>query len=267
MSTGTYELLVNSQCGRDTASVYVEVNPLPTPPQIYFDSSRYFCPGGGVLFYTDHADSYQWFDYDLHDSIPGANDSTFYSDTTLYLYVTVANSFGCIRQSQPVLSIVYPVPPFELGVDTTLCLNNIITLNPGSGFSSYLWQDSSSFSTYTLSSSIPDTFEVTCLAKTIHNCNVSDTIMVFYEVCSGLSESISPDNIFVYPNPFDNEIIIDSPNEFNGKFVITDEFGRVLFEKLFRTNKTIDVSFLPSGVYFFSVETDKGVFNQKFVKL
>ena len=71
----------------------------------------------------------------------------------------------------------------------------------------------------------------------------------------------------IYPNPFEEEITIHSIYPIKGKLIILDELGKVLFKENFSDNKTFNLSFLPAGIYFFSIETEKKVFKEKFVKL
>ena len=85
---------------------------------------------------------------------------------------------------------------------------------------------------------------------------------------NGIKEPIDEKNIFqIYPNPFEDEITIHSIYPIHGKLIILDELGKVLFTEVFSENKTFNLSFLSAGVYFFSIETEKKVFKEKFVKL
>lgn len=51
------------------------------------------------------------------------------------------------------------------------------------------------------------------------------------------------------------------------KLIIRDEFGRIYMEDNFSENKTFDLSFLSAGIYFISIEIEKKIFKEKFVKL
>ena len=85
---------------------------------------------------------------------------------------------------------------------------------------------------------------------------------------NGITEPIDDKKLFqIYPNPFENEITIHSIYPINGKLIIQDELGKVLFTENFSGNKNFILSFLPAGIYFFSIETKEKVFREKFVKL
>ena len=83
---------------------------------------------------------------------------------------------------------------------------------------------------------------------------------------NGLYEPKEPE-LKIYPNPFEDEISIHSVSPLSGELTIRDELGRIVFKERFTENKTFNLSFLPEGIYFFSIETEKKVFKEKFVKL
>lgn len=93
------------------------------------------------------------------------------------------------------MDLPHMLNPVDLGNDKELCANNTLTLNAGSGFISYLWDDSSTDSTRIVNSS--GTYFVTVMD--INNCQSSDTINVMFHplptvnagsdtsICRGLS--------------------------------------------------------------------------------
>ena len=94
---------------------------------------------------------------------------------------------------------------------------------------------------------------------------------VIGSICDSLSNGIKiPEHnkLFeLYPNPFTDAISLHSLYSVSGKLIVRDELGKLLFEEKFSDNKTFELSFLPAGVYFLSVEINQKVFNEKVVKL
>ena len=85
---------------------------------------------------------------------------------------------------------------------------------------------------------------------------------------NGINETIDERKLFqIYPNPFEDKISIHSIYPIKGKLIIQDELGKILFAENFTENKTFNLSFLSAGIYFFSIETEKKIFKEKFVKL
>ncbi len=88
----------------------------------------------------------------------------------------------------------------------------------------------------------------------------SDTYIV-----TGINELSNSLYISVYPNPANDNLTIESSQ--NALIDITNIQGQLIKSIATNSNKTnVDVSALPSGVYFVEVKTEKGVAVRKFVK-
>ncbi|MDR0762902.1 MAG: T9SS type A sorting domain-containing protein [Bacteroidales bacterium] len=74
-------------------------------------------------------------------------------------------------------------------------------------------------------------------------------------------ESITTDNLTIYPNPVDNILIISSLNDAISFVEITDVSGKTVYAKRLSANKKydIDMSHFISGMYFFRVYDTKGL--------
>ena len=130
------------------------------------DSTIMICQGDSVqLNAGDGFESYLWN--------TGSEDSTIYVYETGIYSVTVENDAGC-EATDSVYVEQYPPPETALGLDTLICESGTLTLDAGSGFASYLWNDNS-----TEQSNIIDTvgtFWVT--VEDENGCLGTDTISV-----------------------------------------------------------------------------------------
>jgi|GEM_PF-2385454 len=80
-------------------------------------------------------------------------------------------------------------------------------------------------------------------------------------------DEITADNLRIYPNPVRDELKIDGDVPFdNLPFTIYNLAGNQIVNSHWLNGKSINVSNLPSGVYFLKIETDSGVVTRKFVK-
>ncbi len=118
---------------------------------------------------------------------------------------TLLTSLGCDSVIITTLT-VNPKPKPDLGPDGNLCTNTQASIKPGI-FNSYLWQDNSTQSTYTVSS--PGKFWVT--VTDANNCSATDTLNIIsidtipknflpanQELCYGNVLKISVPNYFNY---------------------------------------------------------------------
>lgn len=76
-------------------------------------------------------------------------------------------------------------------------------------------------------------------------------------------------NSFVlFPNPGNDRIWIQGPNHFIGniKFTLMNGLGQNLKEAVIEMNQSIDVSQIPSGIYFIQIETEQGTVQKSWIK-
>ena len=114
-------------------------------------------PGSGFI-------SYLWQN--------GETSQYFTVTETGYYSVTVSN--GCGQASDTIFVQVLPAPEPDLGPDTTICMGDVLILEPGGSFSSYLWQDNSTLSFYSVTNAGTYTVEV----ENSFGCAASDEIFV-----------------------------------------------------------------------------------------
>jgi gliding motility-associated-like protein len=79
------------------------------------------------------------------------NPSHIFSNVGTYT-VSVISFASSIIDTAEVLVTILDVPDFSIGNDTSFCTFNSIVLDPGAGYTSYLWQNSSTNQTFTVSS-------------------------------------------------------------------------------------------------------------------
>ena len=85
-----------------------------------------------------------------------------------------------------------------------------------------------------------------------------------WTVITGISE-IERADIKIYPNPVKDELRIEIGELRINRVEIVDFSGKTIY--WFNSSRNeINVSALPSGIYFVKLETDKGIITQKFVK-
>lgn len=102
-----------------------------------------------------------------------------------------------------------------------------------------------------------------------YNAPVSTNNAVTNIVLPTSANGISAFNILLYPNPAGNALIIRCAKlGDNGEIDIYNLMGEKIIRQQTTNDRqqTVDVSQLPSGIYFVRVKTDKGISTAKFVK-
>ncbi|OQX75339.1 MAG: hypothetical protein B6D61_10590 [Bacteroidetes bacterium 4484_249] len=124
----------------DTVSDSIHVTVFPLPEVDIGNDSAILCDGDTLLLNAGSGYlAYLWQDT--------STDSTFIVTEPGLYYVIVSGPGGCTTSDSVFVELTEMA--IELGVDTTICIGDTITFYAGEGFSSYLWQDGSTNSTYT----------------------------------------------------------------------------------------------------------------------
>ena len=158
----------------------------------------------------------------------------------------------------------------ELGNDTTLCLDESLTLSaPAGGPWGYAWSTGETTSSITVDTSTfggAGTYNISVVViDFITQCQYNDAINVTFSVCVGIKES---DNVHfaVYTNPSNGLITVRTSTSNNGTIEISNLQGKVVYKNTLNSNsQIIDMSGQAKGVYFVSVSTPKGVEIQKVI--
>ena len=90
------------------------------------------------------------------------------------------------------------------------------------------------------------------------------------EVTVGLIDMGENGEIVVYPNPTDGELIINNEQLTVNNVEIYDVMGRMVKTRFIASlqddTTTLDISCLPSGIYFLRIQTETGTTTKKIIK-
>lgn len=145
-----------------------------------------FCFGDATYFGANDSVNYLAFQWNFGDPGSGPLNVSYYA-TTSHVFTAPGNyTVELIRASlAPPFGdttyydiIINPLPVVNLGNDTTICNGQSYIINPGA-FSSYLWQDGTTNSTF--AATVTGTYTVTV---TEQDCNATDSIVVTVQPCA-----------------------------------------------------------------------------------
>lgn len=148
-TAGTYTVAVTNSCSTDTASITVNILPLPVA-QITASGPTTFCSGGNVTLTASGGSSYLWSTNSSAASITVNTAGTY----------TVAVTNSCGVDTETVVVTVLPLPVVQITASgpTTFCTGGNVTLT-ASGGSSYVWSNNSNAASITVNAA--GTYSVT----------------------------------------------------------------------------------------------------------
>ena len=194
-TTMYYYVVVTDNCGMtviDSVKIVVVENPeidLGNDTLICIDGSYTLDAGSGFF-------GYLWQD--------GSTGSTLEINQPGLYWVQVTSLMGCTSTDSIQIDL-FPAIPLDIGNDTTLCEGETVTFNAGEGFVDYIWQDSSSDSTFTASTT--GTYWVTVTDD--NGCHATDTVYASFlsppeislgsdtSFCSGIDFYLTPGSGFI----------------------------------------------------------------------
>ena len=79
----------------------------------------------------------------------------------------------------------------------------------------------------------------------------------FADFCSGttgISEEKSMISANLYPNPFENQLIVQCASKAEHTFILYDNLSRIKLKETFFGNSTIYTENLPNGIYYYAIQ-------------
>jgi len=145
-------------------TVRVQVN---TSPPINLGADTRFCTGDSLMLNAGNGFiQYQW---NTGNTTPVM---TIHNAGTYWLTATAANS--CISRDTITIAPLYTLPVINLGADAPLCIGDSRTFDAGNGYTQYVWNNGSTTSTITASTSGIYAVRVT----DVNGCNGTDTVRI-----------------------------------------------------------------------------------------
>lgn len=179
--------------------------------------------------------------------------------TATFSFVMITNKDGGNGNDLSVddLLVEKCVSTVSLGSDSTVCNTDVVTLDAGSGFSSYLWSNGLTTQTIQASTTWPGSINLTysVIVTDSSGCNYTDTIKISFLDCTGLNSLDGNNQFTIYPNPATDNVTIASEKLFTGSyFILTDITGREIQRiKIESKQQQVSLNQLRNGVYFYQI--------------
>ncbi|PCI98683.1 MAG: hypothetical protein COB15_05520 [Flavobacteriales bacterium] len=247
---GTYWVEVTENNCTATDTILVNYNPLPS---VNLGNDATLCQGETLtLDATTPNATYLWQDDSTSPTLNATQQGSYWVE------VTVNNC----STTDTILVNYNPLPSVNLGNDATLCQGETLTLDATTPNATYLWQDTSTSSTFNV------TQQGTYWVEVTDNCgSTSDTIIIDLEDCNctlyvpnsftpntdGKNDQFSP--------IFDCDI-----TEYT--FIIFNRWGELIFETNTQNNSwsgSFKGKLCPTGVYIYILKYRyEGIYQKKY---
>jgi PKD repeat protein len=233
----------------------------PGPPVAIFSAPNHICPGTCTNFtnLSVNGTSFQW-------TFPGANPSVSVDINPTQICYNTPGQYN--------VSLIAS----NAGGSDTLMLPNFITVYPypapqgisQSGDTLFANQGAVSYQWYFSGNIIPGATDYFYVASQSGNYNVVATDAndceveaVIFDVVAGIQSALTGNQFIVYPDPATDFIVVNPA--MNDSYVhVLNVLGEEVLSHLYQN--TIDVSQLPSGVYWLEVIHHNKLYRTRFIK-
>jgi hypothetical protein len=228
-------------------------------PGIYYDTltNIHFCDSVVELNLTVNPTSFT-----TTNDVICSSDSVLiggvWQNTTGIYYDTLTNIHFCDSVIEVDLT-VNPNPIVNLGLDTMICDDESILLNPGI-FSSYLWSQGDTNQTLLVDTANFNigANEISIIVTDTNSCIGKDTIVITIDDCSGIEDKTNLDIAQIYPNPVTDKLYLEFSklNKEKMTFSLISLEGKIiLMQEITELKTTVDFSYLPKGIYLLRFNT------------
>lgn len=201
-----------------------------------------------------------------------SNDSVFlagaYQNTAGVYTDSLTSSYGCDSVVVTTLA-VNTAPIVTLSFPTFFCHwdpPTILTQGSPSG-GTYSGIGITGGNTFTVPGLTSGTYEITYTYIDSSGCSVSASDSLIVVICSGVNDIDSNPDFEIYPNPFADNLTIDSYANETGKLQVLNVLGQVVYsQKITKGKTTINFSELSSGIYFIQNTVGEKTNTQKLIK-
>lgn len=223
------------------------------------------CTGQPVSFTensTSHSGAFYLWDINNDGSIDYTGNPVSHTFTSAGNYpvkLTVTDSSACSDVKTKTIQVL-AFPAVNLPQPDSVCANQNLTLNAGSGFNSYLWSTGATTSSVTVDSAGfgPGVHSIYVQVTNSNGCSAIDTTSVTFYSCVNIIEPASTEiEMNIYPNPANATVNISVKGAGDyADMKIFNVNGQVMFAENIEDNsqtewnKTFSFERMAKGIYF-----------------
>ncbi len=159
---------------------------------------------------------------------------------------------GCSSSAGTTIT-VFAKPTVSLGNDIMICADDILVLDPGNTYSSYLWSDGSTSPSIIADSSGTGLGVKQVFVEVTNNngCANRDTINITFDLCAGINSYAQNSLINIYPNPFKKSVTINLKEK--SSISVFDARGRMIERRENIAGEFMYGENFADGVYYIQI--------------
>jgi hypothetical protein len=270
-TTGLFAVVITntSLCKETSKNIVVTLYTSPVASMVATGPTT-ICNGSSVVLKgnSGYGYSYQW--YMDGNPINGATDTIYSAKTQgIYYYKTIMGPCSAISST---INVSVVTPYVKLGNDTTVCSDQSVVLNAGTGVNKYWWSTGDTTQTITVDSSGVGFGIKTIIVKvTLNGCEKFDTIKITFKKCAGIKQDLNSKLVRIFPNPSSGIFNLEF-EDLNGLFEIriNDIAGKTVYNenislKGAKEKRVIDLSAKAKGLYFIRLSNKSIIRTEKIV--
>jgi len=244
----------------------IQVYPLPIFDGFSILPNDSMCAGDSVFLSTTGNYSFQWYHNGL--ALAGETDTIITAKETGAYHVILMNQYGCTKSSDTIQLSFLSYPPVPTFWQSGNLLQTMM-----SGYDLQWFFDGNPIPGATgQTHTITQSGYYTLQASNAVGCATMSN--VYYATYTNIGENTNTHfaDFQLYPNPADDMVIVSFNSLFRGELIIelTDVLGKNVYSELFSVEnghfvQSINVSYLPSGIYVLSLQTDEWNYQKKLV--
>jgi len=256
----TASLIVLGDNGCTDTAFYDSIIVLPSPNTNFHINKTEQCDNNNLFklsnssYFSDGELKYLWDFGDGYQS-QRMNPAHSYKKAGIYQLslITLADN-GC-NDTMIKQVFVKESPIIFLGNDTSLKINQPITLYAGKGYDYYFWSEGSNSDSLVVNSSVPNDKQIWVMAL-MNGCFGGDTIHIRFDSTNNVVDLGFLQSIITYPNPVIDKLYIEIKDQKSNdlQMMLYSAEGKEIFHTTEMTEKNyLDLSKWAKGVYFLKI--------------